>query len=47
MRGIWRWPFEVLAHADPADGQALNSMTAKAPPFGGGRKAFIFICLKL
>jgi hypothetical protein len=27
MRAIWRWLFEALAHADPEDGQAVNSKT--------------------
>jgi len=38
MRGIWRRLFEALAHADPGDGQALDSTTAKAHRSAAGGK---------
>jgi transposase len=38
MRGLWRRRLEALARPQPGDGQALDSTTAKAQPFGGGRK---------
>jgi putative transposase len=38
VRGIWRRLFDALARANPGDGQAIDSTTAKAAPLGGGRK---------
>ena len=38
MRGIWRRLFEALAPADPGDGQAIDSTTAKAHRSAAGGK---------
>jgi transposase len=38
MRGIWRRLFAALACADPGDGQAIDSTTAKAHRSAAGGK---------
>jgi hypothetical protein len=38
MRGIWRRLFDALARADPGDGQAIDSTTAKACRSAAGGK---------
>ena len=38
MRGIWRRLFDALARADPGDGQAIDSTTAKAHRSAAGEK---------
>jgi transposase len=38
MRGIWRRLFDALARADPGDGQAIDSTTAKARRSAAGGK---------
>ena len=38
MRGIWRRLFDALARADPGDGQAIDSTTAKAHRSAAGGK---------
>ena len=37
MRGLWRRLFEALARAEPGDGQAIDSTTAKAQAIGRSR----------
>jgi len=38
MRGLWRRLFEALARAEPGDGQAIDSTTAKAHRSAAGGK---------
>src|SRR5271168_891120 len=38
VRGIWRRLFDALARADPGDGQAIDSTTAKAHRSAAGGK---------
>jgi transposase len=38
MRGLWRRLFEALARAEPGDGQAVDSTTAKAHRSAAGGK---------
>jgi putative transposase len=38
MRGIWRRLFDALARADPGDGRAIDSTTAKAHRSAAGGK---------
>jgi transposase len=38
MRGVWRRLFDALARADPGDGQAIDSKTAKAHRSAAGGK---------
>jgi transposase len=38
MRGLWRRLFEALAHAEPGDGHAIDSTTAKAHRSAAGGK---------
>src|SRR3984957_7335191 len=38
MRGIWRRLFDALVRADPGDGQAIDSTTAKAHRSAAGEK---------
>jgi transposase len=38
MRGLWRRLFEALARAEPGDGQAIDSATAKAHRSAAGGK---------
>lgn len=38
MRGLWRRLFETLARAEPGDGQAIDSTTAKAHRSAAGGK---------
>src|SRR3984957_7257810 len=38
MRGIWRRLFDALVRADPGDGQAIDSTTAKAHRSAAGGK---------